>query len=188
MVKRLGLWFINGLLVVTPVLGTYYLVSLIFTKIDSLGWSLLTALDQKFIPGIGFLVVVALLMLIGFLSQLFFIRPLIRHFEELVRRFPFIKSIYSVLKDTMNSLLGEKKSFDTVVLVDVGGTSKRLGFLTSREPLVNGGQKYYPVYIPQSLQFAGDLYWFAEEHIQYVDIPPDKAMKLIVSGAMASQG
>lgn len=185
--KRLGLWFINGILVVAPVLGTYYLVSLMFRKIDSLGWSMLSALDQKFIPGMGFLVVVALIILIGFLSQLFFIRPLIRNFEQLVARFPFIKSIYSVLKDTLNSLLGEKKSFDTVVLVGVGGTSKRLDFLTSKEPLISGGQKYYPVYIPQSLQFAGDLYWFAEEHIQYVDIPPDKAMKLIVSGAMASQ-
>ena len=187
--KRLGFLFINGILVVTPILGTFYLLSLLFRKIDSLGWSMLSTLEQKLFPGAGFLVVIILLILIGFLSRLFFIRPLIHWFESVVARFPFVKSIYSILKDTINSLLGEKKSFETVVLVDVGGASKRLGFLTSKEPLLNpgDGKNYYPVYIPQSLQFAGDLYWFAEEHIQVVNIPPDKAMKLIVSGAMASQ-
>lgn len=186
--KKISMYFLNGLLIIAPLAATAYLIAVIFNKIDILGAHFLTRLDQR-IPGLGFISVMVLITLIGFLANIWVSKKLIRMLESLLGKTPVVKSIYGVLKDTLASFIGEKKSFDTVVLVNTGGGGRRLGFLTVKEPVFNAVDRrpYLGVYFPQSMQFAGDLFFYPANELEIVDIPPETALRIILSAGMAGK-
>lgn len=186
--KKLSLYFLNGLLLIAPLAATAYLIAVLFNKIDQLGAQFLSQLDQR-IPGLGFLSVIIFITLVGFLANIWFSRKLIHRLEALLRKTPVVKSIYGIIKDTLASFIGEKRSFDTVVLVNTGGGGKRLGFLTVKEPVFNAaeGKNYLGVYFPQSMQFAGDLFFYPEEDLLVVDMPAETALRIILSAGMAGK-
>lgn len=186
--KKISMYFLNGLLIIAPLAATAYLIAVIFNKIDILGAHFLTRLDQR-IPGLGFISVMVLITLIGFLANIWVSKKLIRMVESLLGKTPVVKSIYGVLKDTLASFIGEKKSFDTVVLVNTGGGGRRLGFLTVKEPVFNAVDRrpYLGVYFPQSMQFAGDLFFYPLNELEIVDMPPETALRIILSAGMAGK-
>lgn len=186
--KKLSVYFLNGVLLIAPLAATAYLIAVVFNKIDRLGAHFLSQLDQR-IPGLGFLSVVIFITLVGFLANIWFSRKLIRRLEGMLRKTPVVKSIYGIIKDTMASFMGEKRSFDTVVLVNTGAGGRRLGFLTVKEPVFNtaDGKNYLGVYFPQSMQFAGDLFFYPAGDLEVVDMPPETALRIILSAGMAGK-
>lgn len=186
--RRISIYFLNGLLVVLPLAGTIYLLNYAFQLINSLGLTWLFKViptEWKF-PGMGLLAVVLFILLIGFFARLWLTRKFLELVEWIIWKIPLVKGLYSTLKDTIHSFLGEQKSFDTVVFVPVAGT-KRMGFLTVKEPrfTTKDGQEYVGVYFPQSLQFSGDLHWYKKEEIEVLDLNVDEALQLILSGGIA---
>jgi len=188
--KRLSIYFFNGLLVILPIAGTIYLLNYAYELVN--GWGLkwlfkVVPLKWKF-PGMGLLAVVLLILLIGFVAQLWVTKKILALFELIIGKIPLVKGLYHTLKDAIHSILGEKKSFDTVVFVDVAGT-KRMGFLTVKEArfVTKDGEEYVGVYFPQSLQFSGDLHWYRKEDIEVLDIDVDEALQLILSGGVAGK-
>jgi len=188
--KRFSLYFFNGLLVILPIAGTIYLLHYAYQLLN--GWGLkwlyrFIPLKWQF-PGMGLLAVLLLILLTGFIAQLWVTKKLLALMEFIIGKIPLVKGLYHTLKDAIHSILGEKKSFDTVVFVDVAGT-KRMGFLTVKEPrfVTKDGQEYVGVYFPQSLQFAGDLHWYRKEDIEILDIDVDEALQLILSGGVAGK-
>ncbi|MDN4593427.1 DUF502 domain-containing protein [Polycladomyces subterraneus] len=184
--KRLTVYFLNGLLVVLPLAGTVYLLRYVYQLLN--GWGMIWLPDRLEFPGLGVLVVIGFVLLVGFLARLWVTKKLLDWMESIIQRLPLIKGIYSTLKDTIHSFFGEKKSFDTVVFVTVAGT-KRIGFLTVKEPCftTRDGKEYVGVYFPQSLQFAGDLHWFERSEIEVLDLPVDEALRMVLSAGVAGK-
>ena len=182
--RRLTLMFTSGLLVILPLAGTVYLLRYVYRLVN--GWGLALLPENLRFPGLGLLVVVGLVLFIGFLARIWLTRKVFDFIDRLIHRLPFIKGVYGTLKDTIHSLFGEKKSFDTVVLVPVAGT-RRIGFLTVKEPCfkTSDGKKYVGVYLPQSMQFAGDLHWFEREEIEVLDLSVEEAMRIILSAGVS---
>ena len=110
--------------------------------------------------------------------------------SDLLEKIPFVKTIYSVIKDTVHSFLGEKKSFSKVALVTLPGTNmKSLGFITAEnlaafhEPL----SQHVAVYFPQTFQVAGFTFLIPKDEVDIIDVKPEDAMKFILSGGMTSK-
>ncbi|SEM72301.1 DUF502 domain-containing protein [Lihuaxuella thermophila] len=185
--KRLSIYFFNGLLVILPIAGTLYLLNYFYKLINGWGnfWLTKLSVEWKF-PGIGLITVLLLVLLIGFGARLWITKKLLETLEAVIERIPLIKGVYGTLKDTLQSFIGEKKSFDTVVFVTVAD-SKRIGFLTVKEPVfkTRDGKEYVGVYFPQSMQFAGDLHWFERERVEKLDLPVDEALQLVLSAGVA---
>ena len=122
--KRLGKYFFEGLLVLVPVLGSIYIIYLVFQKIDGM-------LNIP-IPGVGFIITIIVITIIGFLSSNFITRRLIRFSERIFSKLPLVKLVYSSIKDLVGAFVGDKKSFDKPVLVtlDEKTKEKALGFIT----------------------------------------------------------
>lgn len=186
--KRLSVYFFNGLLVILPIAGTIYLLSYAYQLVN--GWGLkwlfkLIPFDWHF-PGMGLLTILLIILITGFVARLWLTKRILALMEFIIGKIPLVKGLYGTLKDTIHSILGEKKSFDTVVFVNVAGT-KRMGFLTVKEPrfVTKDGQEYVGVYFPQSLQFSGDLHWYKKEEIEMLDIDVDEALQLILSAGVA---
>lgn len=171
-----------------PIVGTVYLLSYAFQLINGWGlnWLFRFVPEEWRFPGMGLVAIVLLTILVGFIARLWVTKKFLEFVEFVISKIPLVKGLYGTLKDTIHSILGEKKSFDTVVFVTVAGT-KRMGFLTVKEPrfTTKDGQEYVGVYFPQSLQFSGDLHWYKKEDIEVIDMNVDEALQLILSAGVA---
>ncbi|TMU86852.1 DUF502 domain-containing protein [Bacillus sp. BHET2] len=183
--------FINGVLTIVPIGLVTYVVYKMFLFLDGLlGNVLKPYLDENYIPGIGLLATIILLTLLGFLSTKVFTGTIIRIVDIILHRIPFVKTIYSVIKDTIHSFLGEKKSFSKVALVTMPGTTlKCLGFITTEHltDLHSDLQEHVAVYIPQTFQVAGITFLIPKSDIDILEIKSEEAMKFILSGGMTTK-
>jgi uncharacterized membrane protein len=184
--------FVNGILTIVPIILVVYVIYKTFMFLDSILGNLLKPyLKEDYIPGIGLLLTLILITLLGWLSTKFITGKIIRILDSFLDRIPIVKTIYSVIKDTIHSFLGEKKSFSKVALVTIPGTEmKSLGFITAEEldhfygPL----NKHVAIYIPQTFQVAGFTFLVPKEQVEIIDIKPEDAMKFILSGGMTNKG
>lgn len=124
MMKKLIGYFVKGLLVTVPLAVTIYAVYFVFAKIDGL-------LPIP-IPGVGFAATIIFITLVGFLASSILAKGLMRMLDNLFSRIPFVKLVYSALKDLMNAFVGEKKMFDRPVLVRLSKDieARVIGFIT----------------------------------------------------------
>ncbi|NOZ69372.1 MAG: DUF502 domain-containing protein, partial [Deferribacteres bacterium] len=102
--KRLTRYFLEGLLVLIPLVATIYVIYAVFTKIDSI--------FRFEMPGLGFLVTILTITLVGFISSNFITSWLVRLVEKLFSKLPLVKMIYTSVKDLIGAFVGDKKSFD----------------------------------------------------------------------------
>ncbi|KAA9026948.1 DUF502 domain-containing protein [Niallia endozanthoxylica] len=188
--KRILQNFIKGLLTIVPIILVIYVVFKIFMVLDGLlGNYLKPYLKDDYIPGIGLLFTFILITILGWLSTKVFTGTLFRMIDRLLEKIPLVKTIYSVIKDTFHSFLGEKKSFSKVAIVTIPGTEvKTIGFITTEDlqgfydPLKN----YVAIYVQQTFQIAGITLLIPKEQVEVIDVKPEDAMKFVLSGGMTS--
>jgi uncharacterized membrane protein len=177
--KRLGKYFFEGLLVLVPVLGSIYIIYLVFQKIDGI--------LKIPIPGVGFVITIAVITIIGFLSSNFITRRLVRFSERIFSRLPLVKLVYSSIKDLIGAFVGDKKSFDKPVLVTLDNTTKEkaLGFITRESLDFLSLSDHVAVYFPQSYNFAGNMSIFPKAQVKHVETKSADVMKFLVSGGLS---
>jgi len=182
--------FINGILTIVPIILVIYVIYKTFLFLDSiLGNSLRPYFKDDYIPGFGLLTTVILITVLGWMSTKYITGKIIKLIDYLLEKIPVVKTIYSVIKDTVQSFLGDKKSFSKVALVVIPGTEMRsIGFITSEEledfytPL----KDHVAVYLPQTFQVAGFTFLIPKDQVEIIDVKAEDAMKFVLSGGMTS--
>lgn len=189
--KNLIKSFINGILTIVPIILVIYVIYKTFMFLDGiLGNVLKPYLKEAYIPGIGLITTILLITFLGWLSTKFITGKIVKVLDSVLDRIPIVKTIYSVIKDTVNSFLGEKKSFSKVALVTVPGTEmKCIGFITTEnlENFYQPLEECVAVYVPQTFQVAGFTFLIPKSQVEIIDVKPEDAMKFILSGGMASK-
>ena len=178
--KKLINYFLQGLLYIVPIVVTVYVVFWVFKKIDGI-------LPFQF-PGLGVIVIVMLITLIGFIGSAIISNPINTFFDNLLKKAPLLNTIYSSVKDLMNTFVGEKKGFKQAVFVKIydNSTIERIGFISNDDVAsLNINQGRVLVYIPHSYNFSGNLFVVEKKYITPIDAPSGEIMKLIVSGGVA---
>ncbi|WP_286228915.1 DUF502 domain-containing protein [Neobacillus mesonae] len=182
--------FINGILTIVPIILVIYVIYKTFIFLDSLlGNFLRPYLHEDYIPGIGLISTIVLITILGWLSTKYITGKIIKIIDWLLEKIPVVKTIYSVIKDTIQSFLGDKKSFSKVTLVVVPGTEMRsIGFITSEqlEDFYSPLKDHVAVYVPQTFQVAGFTFLVPKEQVEIIDVKPEDAMKFVLSGGMTS--
>ena len=181
--KKLIAYFVKGLLIFVPIALTVFLLFLTFTKLDGA----VSKLFDSDIPGLGLLLTIVLITVIGFLASNFLGKKFFSLIDRIFTGLPFVKLLYSAVKDILEAFAGDKKSFDKPVLATVGpgSNAKIVGFIT-RESLDDLGlEDYVAVYMPQSYNFAGNVLLFPKEAVQPLEIESSQAMAFIVSGGLS---
>jgi uncharacterized membrane protein len=172
-------YFLRGLVVVAPIAFTAYVCVRLFVLVDS--W-----LPFAVAPGVGFAVVIAAFILVGFLASTFLARGLFALLESALTRLPFVRLLYTSTKDLLNAFVGEHRRFDKPVLVTIlpeaGG--RAIGFVTqdALEHLGLGGQ--VAVYFPLSYSVAGHMVLFPAERVEPLNADSAEVMAFIVSGGV----
>ena len=70
-------------------------------------------------PGLGLIAIISLITLIGYLGSVIIASPINAFFQRILNRAPLLKTIYTSVKDMMNTFVGKKKGFSEPVLVKV---------------------------------------------------------------------
>lgn len=176
--KRLAQYFLRGLVLIAPVAITLYVCVWIFRAIDGL-------LGLP-IPGLGFVLTLVVITLVGFLASNLLAISVVSVLERVMTKVPFIRLLYTSTKDLLDAFVGEKRRFDTPVMVEVtpDGGAKALGFVTMRTLDHLGITAHVAVYFPQSYNFAGNLLLVPSERVTPLTADSTAVMAFIVSGGV----
>ena len=175
-------YFFRGLLYTVPITLTFYIIYELFVFLDGL-------IPVKFkVPGLGFLFLIALITLFGFVGSSIIIEPLKAQFNQLIDKAPLLKTIYSSVKDLLSAFVGSKKSFDKPVLVKINKDSnlEKLGFITAEDlKKIGVTDDRIGVYLPHSYNFSGNFFIVPASQVTPVKkVKSADFMKFIVSGGV----
>ena len=185
--KKLGSYFFQGLLFVVPSVVTVYVVFQAVVWMDNLLPIHFPGIDDLRLPGVGILIILAVITLMGYVGTRFVRNPFFIMFEGILERTPLLKVIYSSVKDLIEAFVGEKKRFNQPVLVTVNQNPsvQRIGFITENDLSQLGlGQEKMAVYLPFSYGFNGQLVIVEANHVQNIDASGTEMMKFVISGGV----
>ncbi len=186
--KKFINYFLQGLLYIVPITVTGVVVVWAFNKIDKIIPGLLDKLGiDMYIPGLGLIIIIALITMIGFVGSSIITSPINSFFQNLLKKAPLLQTIYSSVKDLMSTFVGKKKGFSQPVLVKLyeNSTIERIGFITNDDLKTLGIKEgKVLVYLPHSYAFSGQLFVVDSTYITLVDANSSEIMKLIVSGGV----
>jgi len=177
--KKFINYFLQGLLYIVPITVTLYVVVWTFQKIDGI-------LPFQF-PGLGLIIIISLITIIGFLGSAVITSPINAFFQNLLKRAPLLKTIYSSVKDLMSTFVGNKKGFSEPVLVKIyeNSTIERIGFITNEDvESLNIAKGKVLVYMPHSYAISGQLFVVEKKNVSPIHKSSAEIMKLIVSGGV----
>ena len=188
--KKLFQYFLQGLLVLAPILITFYVLYAVVSKIDSL-IPIFTETNQRGEVvvqnyGLGFVIIILVVVLIGYFSYFFISNRIIVFIDRLMQRLPGLKHIYSTTRDFFEAFAGDKKKFTQSVIANVDDNDVwRIGFITKEDMEEFGLKGYIAVYVPMSYSVAGHVYVIPQERVRRIThISSSQAMKFAVSGGV----
>jgi uncharacterized membrane protein len=196
--KRLFQYFLQGLLVLGPIAITVWAIMAAFNFIDGILPNIIHSIvpvlmedkdgNIRRMPGLGFLVVILLVIIVGYISSSFIFSKIEQAFDKLLHKTPVIKFIYTTLKDFFEAFAGDKKKFTKNVLANIDNTDVwRIGFITQDDMEEFGLKDYVAVYIPMSYSVAGNVYIVPKSRIKNIsNISSSESMKFAVSGGVTS--
>lgn len=180
--------FLTGLVVIAPTAITGYVVWKTFHTIDNL----IEPLQRRYpiidIPGLGFAIVILLILLTGFLAGNLIGRRVITLGESILNRLPLVRRIYTAVKELSEVFLTDKKSaFQRVVLIRYPHadsfamafvTRDGVGYMNERV-----GEELTSVFIPTTPNpTSGFLLMIPKREIIELHITVEEAMKMVISG------
>ena len=188
-------YFITGLLVIVPIWGTILVLKTLFVTLDGiLGDIPEKYLTERYVPGVGILALVFLIILAGLLATNIMGRRVVTLWEDLLQRVPLVRGIYTTIKSMMDVLSFQEKTpgaqkYSRVVMIEFPRKGQyALALVTGVTP--GEVQDISPdrvinVYVPTSPNpTSGYLLFVPESELIPVSMSVDEAMKMMFSGGM----
>lgn len=187
-------WFLTGLIVWVPFVGSIYLFYFVFTLLD--GWAQPYAQQWlgRRVPGLGLALLVLSTLLAGALVSNFIGKTLVSLLEGLVARIPGFNVVYRFFKDFANTLLNrERGAFREVVALRYPSENTwSVGFVTGPVPPrlkvgVSEGDDDERLLVFVMMAFSpatGFLVAVRRKDVIPLTIPVDEAFKLILTGGV----
>jgi len=188
--KKLVYYFLQGILYIAPIGITVYIIYIVFQFVDNLLRERLEEILDIYIPGLGVVVIVFMLILIGLIGQTIIARPFKYFFRRLIGKIPLLKVIFSAFNDLFSAFVGKERKFNKPVLVLVNPVTnlQKMGFLTEEDLSLIDETDKVAVYFPHSYNFSGELFIVPRAQVRPLDLNPAEAMKFIVSAGVAGWG
>jgi uncharacterized membrane protein len=185
-------YLIAGLLVWIPLGITLWVLAFLINTLDQTLLLLPESVQPDrvlgfHIPGLGVLLSFAILLITGVLAANFFGARLIALWESLLGRIPFVKSIYSGVKQVSDTLLSDSSyAFRKALLVEFPCPgSWSIAFLTGT-PAASVAEhlegEHVTVYVPTTPNpTSGYVVMLPKSRVHELDMSVDEALKYIIS-------
>ena len=180
MIKTFWKTFLAGLVVLIPTWATILILSTLFTTLDHV----IGGYMSDPMPGLGLLLLFAILVLAGIIADHIIGENLLNHLEQRLERIPLVQSIYITLKG-MTDLFNFRSRFRQSKVVAFPFPRDglwALGFVMGTAPAtlqVAPGSTLLMVFVPTAIHpFTGYLAFIPQQAIQPINLPPEDAMKV----------
>ena len=143
------------------------------------------------IPGLEIIVSILFITLIGGLSLSFIGKKILNFINELLKKIPFLRTIYSAIGQMTETFTDRKKSKKSVVLVEYPRKGTwAVGFATkdNKGEITNKtNKKLVNVFVPTTPNpTSGFLLMFPKDEIIFLDMSFEEASKFIVSAGTSN--
>lgn len=179
---------VAGTLAAFPLIVTYWVVKWLFGLLDGLFAPLITRAVGFHIPGLGLLLALAVFYVFGMVSANVIGRQLAAGFDQLVRRLPVLRAVYSSAKQVVETFSArEGRDKQRVVLVEFPAKGHfMVGFVTKELE----GSAIHPegtiaVFVPTSPNpTSGALLFLAESAVIPTGMTTEDGFKIVLSGGV----
>jgi len=190
---RLRNYFITGIIVLVPLGFTLYLTLFLISISSKLipGEINPNSYLPFSIPGLEIAISIIIITLIGFISLSFIGKRILKLINDLLKKIPFLRTIYSAVGQMTESFANKKGKKKTVVLVQYPSKgSWAVGFATKDnkgEISKKTNDKLVNVFIPTTPNpTSGFLLMFPKKEVIYLDMSFEEASKFIVSAGTSN--
>lgn len=184
-------YFLSGVLVVVPVILTFLVIRFLFEAIDGLLQPVLHELLGYFIPGLGVVTTVLLILLAGILSRNYVGKFLYRLGDNILAKLPLTRPIYSAAKQLIEAIASDESgAFQETGLVEYPRKGVfALCFVSHRFQLTKNGKTrdMVSVFVPSTpTPVSGMVIIVPPEEVTLLDMTVEEGIKFLVSGGVAS--
>jgi len=187
-VAKLRNYFITGMVVLVPIGITFYLIKFFVSVSPKLIPRNINPNNYLpfSIPGLEIFLSVIFITIIGGLSLSFLGKKILQLFNDLLKKIPILRTIYSAIGQMAETLAPKRKSKKSVVLVEYPRKgSWAVGFATKDnkgEISKRTNKQLVNVFVPTTPNpTSGFLLMFPKDEIIYLDMNFEEASKFIIS-------
>jgi uncharacterized membrane protein len=186
-------YFITGVVVLIPIGFTLYLSKILIgisSKLIPKNLNPNSYLPFD-IPGVEIIISIFLITLVGGLSLSFFGRRILKLIDDLFKRIPFLRTIYSAILQMTETFSKKDDDKKSVVLIEYPRKDVwAVGFATKEnrgEMTKKTNKKLINVFVPTTPNpTSGFLLMFPIEDVIYLDMTFEEASKFIVSAGTSN--
>lgn len=194
--QNLSRMFFRGLITLLPLLITVWLLFFFYNFLDGILGNLVTLFIGRHIPGLGFVIIIALILFVGAISPMVIGKRLIHYGDRIMTNVPIVKSIYSSVKQINDVFFMEKGAagFNRACLVEYPSKGIwSIGFVTSDAAKEiekkTAKKKMINIFIANTPTPAtGFLIVVPANRIKLLDMKIDDAFKYIISAGVLKPG
>jgi uncharacterized membrane protein len=185
-------YFITGLLVTLPLGLTYWVLKVLLQSMERLIGNPIQRYFEVYIPGMGIILLVCLILLIGIFARNLIGRKLGNLGESLLHKIPLVRPVYGFVKHLVNTIFMQgQQNFKGVVLVEYPRRGiYSIGFVTSE---VGGAVRQeletdmVNVFLPTTPNPTSGFYLiFPKEDVTFLNLTIEEGAKVIISAGMVS--
>jgi len=192
--NKLKRYFITGLLTILPIFLTLFIFLIIFRLIDNIIGRIINSYFKAafgfYIPGLGFILVILIILIIGFIVSHILSKKALPLIERWFLKLPGIRQIYPAIKQIVGFVFSKDiAAFKKVVLVEYPSKGIwSVGFMTNegfREAQELTGQELIHVLIGSTPSpWSGFFILVPKNAVKFLEMSAEEGIKLIVSGGI----
>ena len=187
-------YFIAGVVVLIPIVFTLYLSKILIGISSKL---IPKNLNPNYylpfdIPGVEIFISVLLITIVGGLSLSFFGRRILKLIDDLFKRIPFLRTVYSAIVQMTETFSKKDDNKKSVVLIEYPRKGVwAVGFATKEntgEMAEKTNKKLINIFVPTTPNpTSGFLLMFPIEDVIYLNMTFEEASKFIVSAGTSNK-
>lgn len=190
--KQLYKYFLRGLITVLPVALTVYLLFLFLAWTESAAlWVLHPIIGSFYVPGLGLVLGVLIILVIGFLVSQRRVRRALAFVEFPFTNLPVVKSVYSSVKSFADFFSGSgTQAGQQVVLLRMPESALEMVGLVTRRSFDDLPAGFLPgervaVYLPMGYNIGGYTVFVPADWVTPIEMSVEEAMRSSLIGWMA---
>jgi uncharacterized membrane protein len=185
--------FLRGAAVIIPLALTVWFFQALLNAIDGILSPFLEKWIGREIPGLGFVSMVVIILLVGLLSRNLLGRIFFGWFDRLIASIPFVRSVHGAIRDLIGAFAigGKGKTFRQVVMVQYPRVGLFcIGFVTNETSFVGADNKlveFVNVYFPHPPNpTSGVLILVPKQEAVPLNLTIEQGLKLVLSGGIVT--
>lgn len=183
--------FLRGIGIIIPLALTYWIFEALLNWVDSILSPALERIIGRHVPGLGFLTMLVIIFLVGLLTRNLVGRLFFSWLEGVLTSIPFVRSVYSAVKDLVGAFVfgGKGRTFRKVVMIEYPRKSLfTIGFVTNEMAFTAPDGKvidFFNVYVPNPPNpTSGVLVLVPKTDAIQLSLTIEEGLKLVLSGGI----